>query len=158
MNWKKGELDYLIEKYPKNIPLKEISIKLNKSIKAIQNKAKRVKISRPRFPSSKKSIAQPKKIIDKRHYDYNKKSIYERKQKRITDRRNDFKKLLGGKCSRCGYCNCPNALEFHHVERNKEGHVSRIIKDYSKQKSLKEVKKCILLCANCHREIHSMGV
>ena len=63
--------------------------------------------------------------------------------------------MLGGKCSKCGYNKCLSALDFHHNRGKKEGHLSRLIKDFSKQKSLKEIKKCILLCANCHREVHA---
>ena len=63
--------------------------------------------------------------------------------------------MLGGKCSKCGYNKCLEALDFHHDKGNKEGMISKLTKDFSKQKSLKEVKKCILLCANCHRELHA---
>jgi predicted HNH restriction endonuclease len=63
--------------------------------------------------------------------------------------------LLGGKCSICGYNRCLNALEFHHNKGKKEEVLSVLIRDFSKQKSLKEIRKCILLCANCHRELHA---
>ena len=63
-------------------------------------------------------------------------------------------KLAGGKCQKCGYDKCFGALDFHHTD------------PFSKYKSLKalwgrkwetieiEVKKCELICANCHREHH----
>ena len=64
-------------------------------------------------------------------------------------------KLLGGKCSICGYNKCVDALEFHHENpKNKEFKLgagnTMEWKDYKK-----EVSKCILLCSNCHKEIHS---
>lgn len=60
---------------------------------------------------------------------------------------------LGGKCSRCGYSGCPEALEFHHRDpQEKEfGIGSRGTNSF--ETLLGEVKKCQLLCSNCHREI-----
>ena len=62
--------------------------------------------------------------------------------------------LFGGKCSKCGYNKCMGALDFHHEGRKEEA-ISRLIKNNSREKILKEAKKCILLCANCHREVHN---
>lgn len=64
-------------------------------------------------------------------------------------------KLLGGKCSICGYNKCLDALEFHHENpKEKEFKLgsgnTMSWKDYKK-----EVEKCILICSNCHKEIHS---
>ena len=60
----------------------------------------------------------------------------------------------GGKCERCGYDKCIDALEFHHLDpTEKEITISGNIKSLKKLK--KEVDKCILVCSNCHKEIHS---
>ena len=64
-------------------------------------------------------------------------------------------KEKGGKCSICQYDKCISALEFHHInpkEKEFELKISSTIK--SKEVYLKELEKCILVCANCHREIH----
>ena len=62
---------------------------------------------------------------------------------------------FGGKCQKCGYDKCITALEFHHLdEKNKSTTPSHAIMRWSWEKALKELKKCILVCANCHREIH----
>ena len=62
--------------------------------------------------------------------------------------------LLGGKCCRCGYNKCLSALEFHHEDLSKkEFGIGGSAKGRSK--ILEEAKKCILLCANCHREAHA---
>ena len=61
--------------------------------------------------------------------------------------------LLGGKCQRCGWKENPFVLEFHHKDDNKEFSISNNINrawDVIK----KEVLKCELLCANCHRAHH----
>ena len=64
----------------------------------------------------------------------------------------------GGKCSICGYDKCQGALQFHHLDPNeKEFTLSQVNlndTDFSIEKMKKEVDKCILVCANCHSEIH----
>lgn len=63
----------------------------------------------------------------------------------------------GGCCSKCGYNKCIAALEFHHIDPNTKD------KDYFNQRSglteslKRELDKCVLLCANCHREEHHLN-
>lgn len=156
--WTDGDVNYLKENYSTNSDMAEIVHRLKRTIRAIQHKGQRIGLSRPRFPSNKPSKKQPKKIIDKRYLIKNKEKIYARKNKKRRDLKKEMKNLLGGKCSRCGYNKCLAALDFHHNQGNKEAVVSILLKDCSKQKALKEIKKCILLCANCHREVHSKGL
>ena len=60
----------------------------------------------------------------------------------------------GGKCEICGYNKCIEALEFHHINpKEKDFNISGGTKSFNSLKS--ELDKCILVCANCHREIHS---
>ena len=73
---------------------------------------------------------------------------------RRRERKQYFVNLLGGKCCKCQYSKCLSALEFHHVDSLlKERNLSQIFR-MSFELSLQEIKKCILVCANCHREIH----
>lgn len=60
----------------------------------------------------------------------------------------------GGKCEKCRYDRCVDALEFHHLDPN-EKDFSIGGKSWSLERLKKEVDKCILICANCHRELHS---
>jgi len=74
----------------------------------------------------------------------------------ISERRRKYKKKLvglkGGKCQLCGYSKCIGALEFHH-EGGKDKKIS-LIYNRGWKRILKEADKTILVCANCHREIH----
>lgn len=61
----------------------------------------------------------------------------------------------GGQCIECGYNKYIGALDFHHLDPTKKdfnlgGFKSKILSDVIK----KELDKCVLLCANCHREVH----
>lgn len=64
--------------------------------------------------------------------------------------------VFGGECCMCGYNKCVEALEFHHLDKNeKEESPSTAILRWSFERAKKELDKCILVCANCHREIHA---
>lgn len=61
----------------------------------------------------------------------------------------------GGKCISCDYKTYAGALEFHHLDsEEKEFEISNR-KNYNFEPVKKELDKCILFCANCHREIHA---
>lgn len=60
----------------------------------------------------------------------------------------------GGKCSRCGYDRCVGALHFHHANEDKVKAVSVLIRNGKRWDARREAKKCVLVCANCHAEIH----
>lgn len=62
----------------------------------------------------------------------------------------DFK---GGQCQKCGYNRCLDALELHHHDPNGKESSIRFTNN-SWHKVVKEIEKCELLCANCHREVH----
>lgn len=64
---------------------------------------------------------------------------------------------LGGKCCCCGYSKCDNALEFHHLDSDhKDFIIGRIrASNISWEKIIKEIRKCALVCSNCHKEIHA---
>jgi hypothetical protein len=60
----------------------------------------------------------------------------------------------GGKCILCGYNKCNSSLHFHHIDPNtKEFEVTERIRSFEKMK--KESDKCVILCANCHGEVHA---
>jgi 5-methylcytosine-specific restriction endonuclease McrA len=61
----------------------------------------------------------------------------------------------GGKCMICGYYKCQRALSFHHIDpakKNFDLSTNGLTRSWAKIEE--EIKKCILVCANCHMEIH----
>ncbi len=61
----------------------------------------------------------------------------------------------GNKCILCGYDKCKRALSFHHIDpSNKEFDLSTKGLTRSWERIEKEIKKCVLVCANCHMELH----
>lgn len=63
--------------------------------------------------------------------------------------------ILGDKCSSCGYDKCIDAIEFHHINpKEKDTNVCIMLGKAWSDKMEKEIKKCKLLCSNCHREHH----
>jgi hypothetical protein len=61
----------------------------------------------------------------------------------------------GGSCVRCGYDKYQGALEFHHLDPKEKDFNPSHLKKYSFDDRIKsELDKCILVCSNCHREIH----
>lgn len=70
-------------------------------------------------------------------------------------RKENLIKVCGSKCNICGYNKSNSALEFHHINpQEKEYGISQNGNCHDLEKDLQEVSKCILVCANCHREIH----
>jgi len=61
----------------------------------------------------------------------------------------------GGHCEKCGYNKCISALEFHHIDPSQKEFIISTLQRYSFEHMKKELDKCILVCSNCHREIHS---
>lgn len=60
----------------------------------------------------------------------------------------------GGKCQICGYSKNISALEFHHLDpTQKDFGISET--RHSWEDTMKELDKCIIVCSNCHRELHN---
>lgn len=61
---------------------------------------------------------------------------------------------LGGKCNRCGFVGHPGVFHFHHTDPDKKSHEVNGNKLLTSDR-WEEIKKCELLCANCHQIEHS---
>lgn len=99
----------------------------------------------------------------KARYDEQKSLGKKHNQDRLDRRRAIKQELvnsLGGCCSQCGYNKSLAALEFHHPDGSKDYQVSEMLLDATGKNGKflravqEEAAKCIILCANCHREFH----
>jgi hypothetical protein len=57
-------------------------------------------------------------------------------------------------CVQCGQ-NHPATLDFHHIEKHPSNlKVNKLVTNHAFKKAIEEIKKCLVLCANCHRIHH----
>lgn len=61
---------------------------------------------------------------------------------------------MGGRCRVCGYDKCSRALVFHHIDPSEKGFAISQNKNKAWYKVKTELDKCIMLCSNCHMELH----
>ena len=85
-----------------------------------------------------------------------KKALFNKRRKERTDERIAWlwrlKNTLA--CEHCGESH-PACLEFHHRKGvKKRGAIGYLISHASLDVIEKEIKKCDVLCANCHRKLH----
>jgi hypothetical protein len=64
---------------------------------------------------------------------------------------------MGGECQICKYNKCTTALELHHVNPDEKDFTFGYLMASCRNWKIiyEEIAKCILLCSNCHREIHA---
>ena len=74
----------------------------------------------------------------------------------VKKRKKDLASLFGGKCCICGFDAFQEALEFHHIDPSTKsfGLTDSSAATKALEKQLEEARKCVLLCANCHRGVH----
>ena len=103
---------------------------------------------------------EEQRAYQRQHYQDNKER-YAESQRRKRQRAKEFIAAykLGKKCTRCppehaeGH---PACLEFHHTGNNgeKEIQVSQAMYYWGVERIKREIAKCELICANCHRKLH----
>ena len=83
-------------------------------------------------------------------------NYYKKQRERAWSRKLELIEMMGKECTKCGYKANLAALEFHHlIPSEKEFQLdSRHLSNTSMDKILEEAKKCVLLCSNCHKEVH----
>lgn len=65
---------------------------------------------------------------------------------------NRYKKFCG--CKLCGEAE-PIALDFHHLDPSQKDYEPSQAKTMSRSVIKAEIRKCVVLCANCHRKVHA---
>ncbi len=97
-----------------------------------------------------------KGMVEKRTYAQRAETIKRAVKKRRKRVRQLAIEHLGGCCQICGYLKCFDALEIHHRDpKEKSFAISAEGLTRSWDRVRKEIEKCILICANCHREVHA---
>lgn len=82
---------------------------------------------------------------------------YDAQQARGLERKIFIIRKLGGKCSICDYKKNSAALDLHHTNPSEKSFALdlRSLSNRKQSKIDEEIKKCVLLCRNCHSEIHN---
>jgi hypothetical protein len=88
--------------------------------------------------------------------------VLKRQQKNRPDKRIKLRKkyrdLFNSSCCVCGYSKCTGALHFHHLDpKTKKFTITDAVHGRvraTEEEIYEEIAKCILVCANCHAEIH----
>ena len=117
-----------------------------------------------KFSKKRNNELQPickecKREYDRNWYIDNKKrrdNLNKRAKERIVRNKKfvrEYKLSIG--CQICGYKKTYYALEFHHEKDNDKKYNISLMKTLSIETILKEIKKCKVVCSNCHREIHA---
>jgi hypothetical protein len=94
--------------------------------------------------------------VSKKHYNDNKEYYKERNQRQEKESLDFYEQYKEQLC--CCFCkeNEPCCLDFHHVNPNeKEYGVAQMARRYSVDAIKREIAKCIVVCANCHRKVHA---
>lgn len=95
------------------------------------------------------------KKSEKRFNSWCKKCVYQSQN----DRRKVLKKraidLLGGKCQICGYNRNLASIDFHHKDPSQKEYVWEKLRRKTWEDIVTELKKCMVVCKNCHSEIHN---
>lgn len=62
----------------------------------------------------------------------------------------------GGKCQGCGYDRYIGGFDFHHLDPSqKDFAISKVKLHEFNDDIRRELDKCVLVCATCHREAHA---
>lgn len=98
---------------------------------------------------------QKAKAYNRKYYEKNKKAVIAESKARKREVRAEwhaFKATLF--CAHCGEGH-PAVLDFHHTVRDKSNRkLHELITNGNIRGAMAEIKKCIVLCANCHRKHH----
>lgn len=107
------------------------------------------------------STVEGKKAYQKLYRQQNKERVREKDKNKINAKRKENKEravnYLGGECERCGLTSSYYSVyDFHHRDpKEKEADPGTLL-HRSWEVIFKEINKCMLLCANCHRITHEM--
>ncbi len=164
----------LLEKLVKQkFTIEQISMEVGKSKTSIRYWLKKYDLKTSRAFGSEKDEPNGVKFCKRCKFEKDVNDFYRRRNGKDTspyckpcminqtiERQRIFKnkciEYKGGKCQCCGYDKYQGSLEFHHLDPTKKDFTIAHARLTKFDKEIKdELDKCILVCANCHREIHA---
>lgn len=87
--------------------------------------------------------------------EYNtKKSQYNTYASNRQKRCEDWINSLKTSCVFCGETD-PICIDWHHINPKEKSFAISHIKGKARERTLEEMKKCVCVCANCHRKLHA---
>jgi len=92
---------------------------------------------------------------EQRHQSYCKVCLCKAQIDRWIQRKKDAVAYKGGKCIKCGYDRNYAAMGFHHRDPKKKDVDWGKLRLKKWSVIVKELDKCVLVCHNCHAEIHN---
>lgn len=176
-DFEKNQVDEVIRLINNNTNIKDVSVLLNLTLDEVR-KIKKSNESKINYSINKDMVIEKyheiksikkvakilgiasttiKKILDDSNIELYKRSSNISKSQSVINwrirKKDNLLDYKGGKCQVCSYDKSRSALHFHHINPlEKDFQISG--KSYSFERLKSEVDKCILVCSNCHCEIH----
>jgi hypothetical protein len=83
------------------------------------------------------------------------KNVELKRQAANRERKEFYIKIMGGKCVICGYDKNPACFDFHHIDPTLKDHEPKqVLRCRDHEIIMAELAKCVLVCKNCHADIH----
>lgn len=92
---------------------------------------------------------------ENRYDSWCKRCLYDSQMERWKSKKAQFIELKGGKCMMCGYDKNYASLVFHHKDKKTKDYSWNKLRLRSDEDINKELDKCVVVCSNCHGEIHN---
>jgi hypothetical protein len=110
------------------------------------------KLSSMKYPERRKKYRQEYYIKNKHHENEKNRRTREKHREQWSV---EISKRGLNKCLICGYDKSMVALDFHHIDpTTKDYRIAHLTNLACTSERLKELDKCVVLCANCHRIEH----
>jgi len=144
----KQELEFLVLD---GLRLREIAKKTNRSERVVGYWLNKYNLNVKR-----KKVCERCGETKLKNFDVNRYTIckYCRRTARTRDKKLEMVNYKGGKCQRCCYSVCLDSFDFHHLKKDEKDPNWVKMRKWKLEKVKLELDKCILVCKNCHAEIH----
>jgi len=101
-------------------------------------------------------MTEAKRSASRKHYAGNKEKVKAKVKAYKLKKRDEWHAYKASLvCTRCGASH-PAIIDFHHIDRHDpdKKKVHKLVQNHNYATAYKEIEKCLILCANCHRIHH----